>query len=133
MSAFRRCICQYSWISIELSVWLTYLGGKISIYESMIDLTKDSVLVRQLLHVADMIPLVLLKIAYHKTHSDCAEVISKILWPMLRVHNISQQKSGYILYILYFEINLTIRMMIFHNWFIWIFLVVIVEHFCCGI
>ena len=35
------------------------LGGKISIYDSMIDLTKDSVLVRQLLPVADRIPLVL--------------------------------------------------------------------------
>ncbi|GAY43305.1 hypothetical protein CUMW_073460 [Citrus unshiu] len=55
------------------------LGGKISIYDSMIDLTNDSVLVRQLLPVADMIPLVLQKIAYHETHSDCAEVISKIL------------------------------------------------------
>ncbi|GAY44391.1 hypothetical protein CUMW_081820, partial [Citrus unshiu] len=70
------------------------LGGKISIYDSMIDLTKDSVLVRQLLHVADMIPLVLQKIAYHETHPDCSEVISKIPWPIVRVRDIPQQKSG---------------------------------------
>ena len=68
-------------------------GGKISIYDPMIDLTKNSVLVRQLLPVADMIPLVLQKIAYHETHSDCAEVILKILWPIVRVRNILQQKS----------------------------------------
>ncbi|GAY60205.1 hypothetical protein CUMW_200150, partial [Citrus unshiu] len=70
------------------------LGGKISIYDPMIDLTKDSVLVRQLLHVADMIPLVLQKIAYHETHPDCSEVISKIPWPIVRVRDIPQQKSG---------------------------------------
>ena len=74
-----------------------------NIYGSMIDLTKDSVLVRQLLSVADMIHLVLQKIAYHETHLDCAEVISKIPWPIVRVHDIPQQKSGYVLYILCFE------------------------------
>ena len=56
-------------------------------------------LVRQLLHVADMIPLVLQKIAYHETHPDCSEVISKIPWPIVRVRDIPQQKSGYVLYI----------------------------------
>ncbi|GAY67892.1 hypothetical protein CUMW_260020 [Citrus unshiu] len=49
----------------------------------MIDLTKDSVLVRQLLPVADTIPLVLQKIIYHETHPDCSEVISKIPWPIV--------------------------------------------------
>ena len=33
--------------------------GKISVYDSMIDYTKDLVLVRQLLLVANMIPLLL--------------------------------------------------------------------------
>ena len=75
------------------------LGGKISIYDSMIDLTKDSVLVRQLLPVADMIPLVLQKITYHETHPNCSEVISKIPWPIVRVRDSPQQKSGYVLYI----------------------------------
>ena len=75
------------------------LGGKISIYDSMIDLTKDSVLVRQLLPVANMIPLVLQKIAYHETLPNCSEVISKIPWPIVRVRDIPQQKSGYVLYI----------------------------------
>ncbi|GAY35381.1 hypothetical protein CUMW_015970 [Citrus unshiu] len=70
------------------------LGGKISIYDSMIDLTKDSVLVRQLLPVADMIHLVLQKIAYHETHPDCSEVILKIPWPIVRVCDSPQQKSG---------------------------------------
>ncbi|GAY64669.1 hypothetical protein CUMW_235210 [Citrus unshiu] len=56
----------------------------------MIDLTKDSVLVRQLLPVADMIPLVLQKIVYHETHPDCSEVISKIPWPIVRVRDIPQ-------------------------------------------
>ena len=75
------------------------LGGKISIYDSVIDLTKDSILVRQLLPVTDMIPLVLQKIAYHEIHLDCSEVISKIRWPIVRVRDILQQKSGYVLHI----------------------------------
>ncbi|GAY62453.1 hypothetical protein CUMW_217910 [Citrus unshiu] len=60
----------------------------------MIDLTNDSVLVRQLLPVANMIPLVLQKIAYHETHPNCSEVISKISWPIVRVRDIPQQKLG---------------------------------------
>ena len=89
------------------------LGSNISIYDSMIDLTNDSVLVKQLLPVADMIPLVLQKIAYHETHSDCVDVILKILWPIVRVRDIPQQNQG--MYYIYCVLNIIVRMMIFNN------------------
>ncbi|GAY35007.1 hypothetical protein CUMW_277920 [Citrus unshiu] len=34
------------------------------------------------------------KIAYHETHPDYSEVISKIPWPIMRMRDIPQQKSG---------------------------------------